>query len=136
MTIQSFFTLQIQTPGQKATAGHQALGGNALQGLNFIDFILAQLAQKAEKENQTAGAGTDEKAPLQSENPLLNKKSGLDLTQLLAASPEIAQEAQEAGLEENPDGGLMEILSLNQKAFDEILKPLVDSGVIAPDATQ
>jgi flagellar hook-length control protein FliK len=135
MTIQSFFTLQIQTPGAKPATGHQALGGNALQGLNFIDFILAQLAQKAEKENQSAGAGSDEKAPLQSENPLLNKKAGLDLTQLLSATSEIAQEAQEEGFAEDPEG-LMQILALNQKAFDEILKPLVDSGVIAPDATQ
>lgn len=129
MSVTNFFTLQIQTPGQPVNAAPQtALGNSAatpLNGMGFLDFILARLAEKEAQDPAIVKLAETKHEVLKSDNPLLDEKAGLDMAKLLAANPEIAEEVKTLSLD--AQNKLEQTLALNQKAFDEILKPLINT---------
>ncbi|MCB1563113.1 MAG: flagellar hook-length control protein FliK [Alphaproteobacteria bacterium] len=121
MSASIFLTQQIQTNPAKIPAGKPVHEGDpALQGLGFLGLLLAQIA-KNDDENLPTGTEPGETL-LQSENPALTKKPGLDIAQLLAENPEIAEEVKNFTTDEQ--NALSETLALNSKAFDDLLKPL------------
>ena len=127
MSIMNFFTLQIQTPGQPLNAAPQAALGGAtpLNGMGFLDFILARLAEKEGQDPAATKPAETKHEALKSDNPLLDEKAGLDMAELLAANPEITEEVKALSLD--AQNKLEQTLALNQKAFDEILKPLINT---------
>ena len=132
MGISNFYTVNIKAAGAPTGVAAQTALGGPLNGMNFIDFILAQLAQKAEgTEGEHAPDAGGENSLLQSGNPLLAKDPKLDIATLIAANPEIAEEISALSTDEQTK--LMETLALNQKAFDDILKPLIADGEFSAD---
>lgn len=127
MNTASFFTLTIgQQPGPKGT-GQQALGGTpfetlppGMEGLAFFDQILTRIME-ANAEKAAEGETKEASLPLTSDNPMLEETPELDIAELVADSPEIAEEVEQHSIDEETD--LAETLALNQQAFDEILKP-------------
>ena len=131
MGVSNFYSVNVKTPGQPATGGGQTVLGGAPQGLNFLEFIMAQLAQKTEAAG-TGTPGSKEDGPLQSGNPLLAKDTKLDICTLVAANPEISEQMANVSAEEQTK--LEQTLALNQQAFDDILKPLIgEDGTISVD---
>jgi len=149
--IDSFLTQQVATKAANATGSSatslQNVGGDERRSsaqAAFIELLNAQLAD-VEARN-TADSQTPDLAPqdtssndlLQSDNPLLAQDAGLNVAQLLAASPEIEDQAEEitALLGDNPTqsdiiGAIGQVLALNQQAFDAITKPLVTDQITA-----
>ena len=133
MSIEQFFTLQSVVPpkGQITGKNGEALSPSGLQGLNFIDLILARLSENTEGGE----ASKEEQEPLQSDNPLLDKNPKLNLAELLAANPEIEEEVKDfiEATQLGPEAELIQTLSLNQQAFDDVLKPLTDGIITAEE---
>ncbi|MCC7305722.1 MAG: flagellar hook-length control protein FliK [Alphaproteobacteria bacterium] len=140
--IDNFFTIQTSQGGTvKNGIGSPAGMPVSIQGLNFIDLILARILEQRTLESQDANpdAPASPSTPdtaLQSENPLLDKETKLDIAALIAAHPEIQEKIREQlGLETGDiqtqitQAQLIEALDLNQKAFDDALKPLT-GGII------
>lgn len=130
MSVENFFTTQAQIlPVRGQNTARNASPDSSVQGLNFVDYILARINELNENPEAEKDSGV-----LQSDNPLLDKNPELNLAELLAANPEIEQEikdfAEATGL--GADAELIQTLSLNQQAFDDVLKPLTD-GVITTE---
>lgn len=135
MSLNPFFTNISPQGGQNIQVGfgepssQGALGGDlgAGLGLNFVDLILARLTTSDDNGRQPPPENDGGEA-LPSDNPLLEKTPTLDLARLLADNPEIAEEIEafESATQLGEDVVLGQTLALNQQAFDEILKPLVD----------
>lgn len=111
----------------------KVLPGGQAQGVNFLDFILAQInpvRDEAQSAGKTAVQNTED-GPLQSDNKLLEKKPELNVAELLAANPEIEEELKDfiESTQLDPEAALTQVLRLNQQAFDNVLKPLTD-GII------
>lgn len=121
MSANVFLTQQAQASPAKIAAGKPAHEGDpTLQGLGFLGLLLAQIA-KNDGENLPKTTETGETL-LQSDNPALAKKAGLDIAKLLAENPEIAEEVKNFTTDEQ--NALSETLALNSKAFDDLLKPI------------
>lgn len=128
--IASFFTLPAQASGQNTPGGPQALSGGPsgalqIQGLGFIDLIIAHLQESNQSADTQTGAQADGgHKVLQSGNPLLDEQARLDLQKILAANSDIEKQIGDFDIDD-----LGQILALNQKAFDENLKPLIKAEV-------
>ena len=137
MSIEQFFTLQALVPQQGQITGKngEALSPTGLQGLNFIDLILARLNENAENGENAGNEDKDPGGPLDSGNPLLDKNPELNLAELIAANPEIEQEIKDfiEATQLGPEAELIQTLSLNQQAFDDVLKPLTDGIITAEE---
>lgn len=136
MNLDTFFTMQAMTPAaQKAATGKATSAPGHVQGLGFIDMILAQMLEKTQQEVGTPTSGEGHN-PLQSENPLLDKNPELNLAELLAANPEVKKEVENfitaPGSCLTPEQQLKQTLALNQQALDKTLKPLTD-GIITSE---
>ncbi|HOO82287.1 MAG TPA: flagellar hook-length control protein FliK [Alphaproteobacteria bacterium] len=135
MSIENFFTTRsfiLPAQAQSVAQGKVLPGGQA-QGVNFLDFILAQInpvRDEAQSAGKTAVQNTED-GPLQSDNKLLEKKPELNVAELLAANPEIEEELKDfiESTQLDPEAALTQVLRLNQQAFDNVLKPLTD-GII------
>lgn len=133
MTIENFFTSKLQTAsikgGQQLSTGAQALP--SAQKVNFFDFILARTLVENTGEKKTEGHDVfkTQNTLLQSSNPALDKETGLSISDLIAANPEIAKEVQEfsTGLQDE----ISQTLALNKKAFDDLLRPVESPEVLA-----
>lgn len=125
MDISNFFTLQAPVAGQK-TSGVSTSGSALLApgSLNFLDFILAHLSQEKTGEKPEL-IQPQEHQLLSSDNPALD--SDINIAELIAANPEIAEEIESMGLD--PNMQLSQALALNQAALDEALAPVTD-GII------
>jgi hypothetical protein len=119
MSIATFYTSVITQPGQQAASGQTALGGDLpAEGLNFFDLLLANYAETLKNKK-----GDNNNGALQSDNPLLEKDPKIDLVRMLAENPEIREQIEKFSLSGETD--LAQTLALNQRVFDEILKPLL-----------
>lgn len=139
MSYTTFFTTQTASTGiPNGISGKIPAGGTNLQGLSFVDLILAQMLKNAETATQGKGEeqkliDPDKHVLLESNNPLLTKTPGLKLAEILAANQDI-REAVEHYITD-PGAGLslqeqiLQTLSLNQGAMDNAIAPLTD-GVI------
>ncbi|MCB1651088.1 MAG: flagellar hook-length control protein FliK [Alphaproteobacteria bacterium] len=128
MSADLLFTAVASGQGLQANASGKILLGGAQGGLpagleNFTQVLLARLSENANDPKQHGKAAA---TPLESDNPLLTKTPKLSLAQLVGVTPEIKESIQglEKILPEGDAGALLQALSLNQKAFDEDLKPL------------
>ena len=141
MGIESFFTTltshnaSANSDALKAGAPKNgALAGGASAGESFLEFILSRLNEadaqgKNAQDNPADTAQNDDL--LQSDNPLLEKDTKLDLAKIIADNPEIVEEIEDfiAATGLPPEVALAQTLELNKQAFDNVLKPLTD-GVI------
>ncbi|MCB1721593.1 MAG: flagellar hook-length control protein FliK [Alphaproteobacteria bacterium] len=134
MSIENFFTtrsfiLPVQTQGAEQSKG---LPDAQAQGVSFLDFILAQINQvRDETQSTTQPAKDTPDTLLRSDNKLLEDKPKLNIAELLAANPGIEKELKDfiESTQLGPEAALTQVLSLNQQAFDDVLKPLTD-GII------
>ncbi len=130
MSVDLFFTLQSgqSSPSINPASSEAGTTPAQIQGQNFIDLILARLAQnlKEAEEGAAEAQTSNENELLQSNNPALDKEPSLDLAKILALNEEIAQQvgedAETFGL--GPLAALSQALALNQQALDGDLKPL------------
>ncbi|GJL84361.1 MAG: hypothetical protein DHS20C02_01360 [Micavibrio sp.] len=129
MTLELFFTLQnsqsstVKLPNQPGGAADSS----QIQGLNFIDLILARLTQNTgETEEEAEGKAGEEHQLLQSDNPVLDKEPTLNLAKLLATNQDIedqvTQDIETFGL--TPTDQLSQVLALNGQALENELKPI------------
>ncbi len=148
MTINSFFTQQSMTGGVPLPTGQtgtKAVSGTPQGALAFFQMVLGGLPATLTPQSKVAPDKTPEtttlltpqsKEPsvLQSDNPLLAKKPKLDLAQILATSEQVEDDSAQIIkiVAPSEDGGDIEtVISLNQKAFDAIIKPLVTDKISA-----
>ncbi len=125
MSLELFFTLQHSQSSTTKLSGQP--GGSAdssqVQGLNFIDLILARLTQNT---GETEGETSEEHQLLQSDNPALDKEPTLNLAKLLAANKDIedqiTQDIETFGL--TPTAQLSQVLALNGQALENELAPI------------
>ena len=140
MTIESLFTQTTRTATAAQPSGQatSALGGAQANVVEFWNLLLGSILETKANGENTAGqaAANGEESLLQSGNPLLDKTPGLNLAELLAANPEI--EEQVANFIQptvGTDGDdVIQTLSLNQQAFDNILKPLAADEISLDEA--
>lgn len=133
MNLENIFTIRIGSEAAKTTSGsfsHESLGGSTSgSGQSFMDLFLAQLAPTSEDRSEKQDPNT----LLSSSNPLLEKKPHLNLTRLLAQNEDIAEDAKALGKVTGDE--LPHILALNQKAFDDIIKPIQSDSKQSLDAS-
>lgn len=128
MNLDLFFTLQTMQGGAPALPGQPGgkSGSVPVQGMSFIDLILAQLTQVTEAQEQPGQTPPQDNQPLQSDNPALSKNPSLDLAKILAANEnigdQVAQDTETFSL--NPQAQIAQTLALNQQAMDSELKPV------------
>lgn len=141
MNLENFFAAQIYPPGK--TQGQAAVfstlqtSKQQVQGFDtdgFMELILMYLNDK--QKNEDIGAKLKEiknHDALKSESPVLNDDADLNITELLAANPDIKEEirnlAETFSLDLNQQ--IATVLTLNQQAFMEDLKPLSTAEIYA-----
>lgn len=137
MDIQSSLTMQVaQGGGSSNLPGQAGTSMPGANGLSFLDLILQQMqiAQDASNAAQNESLFTQEnqEETSGSNNPLLNPNSKIDIVALLAEKPEVAEQVKK--FSDGSTDPLTETLALNQRVFDELLKP-VDGEVSLGDDT-
>lgn len=138
MSIQAFYT-QTQTAAAATTAGAKpASGAKPDATMAFLDLMLANIikAKNGVQTPQQQAPQKEEVQPLQSQNPLLDKTPSL--ASLIATDENVAQQVKdfiEPTLDSTGDE-ISQTLVLNQQAFDEILKPLVDKNLLPEETLQ
>ncbi|MEM7679772.1 MAG: flagellar hook-length control protein FliK [Pseudomonadota bacterium] len=128
MNLENLFTLRIVSENAttgKGPAPAALLPPGAVEGGNFFDMFLAQVTPSEDSEGQNF----EKPELLRSNNPLLEEKPKLDITRLLAENEEIEKEIE--AYAKLLDDELPQVIALNQKAFEEIIKPLQKDGTLS-----
>lgn len=130
MNLENLFTLRIVSENgasQGQVTSKAMLGPAAAQDKSFFDLFLAQISSGKDGE----GDISEKLELLKSDNPTLEDDPKLDIAKLLAANEDIEEELEAYG--KLFDDTLPQVIALNQKAFDEIIKPLQEDGKLSFD---
>lgn len=141
MSIEASIINTTPQSGQGSANQNNAANGDGTTGAgslsaNFLDFIFVQLNQLDKNFDPNAQDGSlsgGEDGTLQSSNPLFDRETKLEIAKILAANSDIAQDIQNYSDNLSLEEGdiITDTIALNQKAFDDILKPVLNPDQLA-----